>query len=126
MTQRHTRFKAFTGELAEDKALGSITADIERFVREAKVSPKSIGVEYLEGARKIVMTLGYRDDQPAQDVRVSCVKLGKMDLVNDLAGLEQAMTRAAEAQGDVICHELYITEDGQFFMVFLATVGPPT
>jgi hypothetical protein len=31
------------------------------------------------------------------------------------------MAKAAEAQGDVICHELYITEDDQFFMVFMAT-----
>ena len=122
--QVHSRFKVFAGELDANKTIGLLADQITSFVREAKVAAKSIGVEYIESAGRLIITLGYRDDEPWYPVAVNCVSLGKIDAMgNDFAVLEQAMSEAALKQSNIICHELYVTDDREFLMIFMTFVS---
>jgi hypothetical protein len=119
MDQIHTKFKVFTGPLAADKTIGPLGKEIETFVSQGHIAAKSIGVEYLEHTRRLVMTLGYRDDQAGYPVKIHCTRIGKIDTNTDFTKLEQAMGAAAAAARNVLCHELYITEDDEFYMVLM-------
>lgn len=117
MTQVHTRFKVFHGKRAEDGTIGELARQIEDFANSNKVSAKSIGVEYLESAGELVMTLGYNDDEHSP-IKIHCERVGTVDKA-DFSSLEVAMMEAASRQKNIICHELYITDDGSFYMVFM-------
>ena len=95
--QTHGRFKAFTGNLQSDRSLGPLADQISAWAREAKAAPKSIGVEYLEASKRLVLTVGYRDDEPAYPVKLASVSLGRICklVADDLAGLESKMEEAA-------------------------------
>ncbi|HEU4408927.1 MAG TPA: hypothetical protein VFS43_26935 [Polyangiaceae bacterium] len=120
-TQTHGRFKAFTGKLQADRSLGSLADEVSAWARAAKAAPKSIGVEYLEASQRLVLTVGYRDDEPGYPVKLTSVSLGRISRLegDELAGLESKMEAAAARLSDVICHELFITEDDEFLMVFM-------
>ncbi len=117
MTQVHTKFKVFHGKRAEDGTIGELARQIEDFANSNKVSAKSIGVEYLESADELVMTLGYNDDEHSP-IKIHCERVGTVDKA-DFSALETAMMQAASNQKNIICHELYITDDGSFYMVFM-------
>jgi hypothetical protein len=118
--QVHQRFKVFTGDAGADGGIASLAPEVERFVRERGVAAKSIGVEFLESARKLVLTLGYRDDEAGYPVRLTARSVGKVDSLDDLSGLEARMGEAAGDLDGVLCHELFVTDDGEFVMVFMA------
>ncbi len=122
LKQIHNKFKIFTGALAADKTIGPLADQISGFVAENKVAAKSIGVEYLESAKKLIITLGYRDDAETYGVKVQTVSLGKIGGLEsgDVSRLEAAMTDACEKIDNIICHELYITDDGDFLVVFMS------
>jgi hypothetical protein len=118
--QVHGKFKVFAGVLDADKSLGSLAGDVAAFVRDNEVAAKSIGIEYLESTGNIIVTLGYRDDEPWYPISLKCVSLGHVDaLAGDFAALESAMSAASQKQKNIICHELYVTEDREFLMVFM-------
>lgn len=119
--QVHDKFKVFTGTPG-DGELGPIASQVEQFVREHGVAPKSIGVEFLERAKKLVLTVGYRDDEPGYEVRLTSRSLGTVDSLDDLCGLEQRMSAAAGELHGVLCHELFVTDEDEFVMVFMARV----
>jgi hypothetical protein len=124
--QVHNKFKIFAGGAAGDRSLGTLGDEVTRFVADSKVAAKSIGVEYLESARRIIITLGYRDDEPAYPVALTTVSLGKTeDLASrdDFAALEKAIGAASARLSRIICHELYITEEHEFLMVFMTHQG---
>jgi hypothetical protein len=120
--QVHSKFKVFTGSLAADHGLGALASQVEAFAADGKVAAKSIGVEYLESVQQLVITLGYRDDEPGYAVRLTTAPLGVIDkLEGDAIGvLEARMSEAADKVADVICHELYVTETHEFHMVFMS------
>jgi hypothetical protein len=117
--QVHAQFKVFTGAATTDEAVDGVFSEVERFVAERGVAPKSIGVEYLEAAGRLVFTLGYRADEPPYRVRVTRQSLGTVDSMDDLSGLESRMASAAAGLANVICHELFVRADGEFVMVFM-------
>jgi hypothetical protein len=123
LKQIHNKFKIFTGALAADKTIGPLADQIASFVTEHKVAAKSIGVEYLESAKKLIITLGYREgDDESYGVKVTTVSLGKIGGLEsgDVSRLEGAMTDACQKVENIICHELYITDDGDFLVVFMS------
>jgi hypothetical protein len=81
--QSHSSFKIFVGTLGEDNSIDDISTQVETFVAENSVAAKSIGVEYLEAAARLVVTLGYRSDEPTYTVKLSAVSLGKADVFGD-------------------------------------------
>lgn len=121
--QVHAKFKVFTSTSNTDAAIDGVFSEVESFVRDRQVAPKSIGVEYLEAAGRLVFTLGYREDEAPYGIRITRQSLGKVDSLDDLSGLESRMAGAAANLANVICHELFITADGEFVMVFMATAA---
>jgi hypothetical protein len=118
--QVHTNFKVFVGDVAPDQSIGNLGAEVAAFARAGGIAAKSIGVEYLESQKKIVVTLGYRTDEAPYPIRLQSVPLGKVQvLTKDFSALELAMANAAEQQSNVICHELYVTENQDFFLVLM-------
>ena len=116
-TQVHKKFKLFVGATQEDQGLGSLGDQVEEFAKDK--AAKSIGVEFLEAAKKLVITLGYRDDEPAYPVTIRAENLGKLSIDN-LSDVENKISQASQSAGDVICHEIYVTDNDDFMMVFLA------
>jgi len=119
--QVHARFKLFTGELGGDLSLGKLANDVEAFAASQKCAAKSIGVEYLEHERRLVISLGYIEGGETYPVRLRSVSLGtasKLDAAA-LARLEKRMCDEAEKLKNVICHELFVTEKDEFVMVFM-------
>jgi hypothetical protein len=118
--QVHTQFKVFVGQLAADQSIGGLAAEVAAFAQTNNVAAKSIGVEYVEALKRIVVTLGYRMDEAPYPIRLQSVPLGKIHvLATDFSALESAMAHAAEQQSNVICHELYVTESQDFFLVLM-------
>ena len=118
--QVHTNFKVFVGELAADGPIGDLGMMVSSFAKTEGVAAKSIGVEYLESLKKIVITLGYRTDESPYPIRLQTVALRKVQvLAGDFSALESTMAKAAEKHSNVICHELYATENQDFFLVLM-------
>jgi hypothetical protein len=119
--QVHGKFKMFAGELDSDGSIGHLAKEAAAWVRGAKVAPKSIGVEYLESEKRVILTVGYRDDEPGYDVKLTSVpiaRIGKLDS-GDIARLEREMEKACGKLSRIICHELFVTEKGDLSMVFM-------
>ena len=118
--QVHTKFKVFVGGLSPDSTLGTLAAEVSDFASEAKIAAKSIGVEYLESLKRLVVTLGYRDDEDFYPIELHSVPLGKIDaLAGNFLSLENAMAEASARQPNIICHELYVTEERDFVLVLM-------
>jgi hypothetical protein len=118
--QVHDKFKVFTGELAKDKTIGKLAEEVAAFARHSHVAAKSIGVEYIESAGRLLITLGYCDDKEPYPIKLHSVPLGKIGtLTTDFSKLEAAMAEASGKIRNIICHELYLTGDGDFVMVFM-------
>ena len=120
--QVHGKFKVFTGKLAADGSLGSLATDVEAWVKSAKVAPKSIGVEFIESAAVLMLSVGYRDDEAPYLVKLSSVQIGKIEGTDaaGLANIERAMAGAGAKVSNVICHELYVTGSNDLLMVFMS------
>lgn len=123
--QVHSKFKLFAGALSPDGSLGLLAKEVETFAAAAKAAPKSIGVEYLEHSNQVVVSLGYRDDEPPYPIKLSTVSLGKIESLSAeaLTRLETTMAEAASKTPGVICHELLVTGEDEFIMVFMATAN---
>jgi hypothetical protein len=119
--QVHNKFKVFSGTLGADRTMGGLAREVESWVRSAKVAPKSIGVEYVEAAGRLLLSIGYRDDEPGYAVALTTVEVGRIEALDapGLAKVEQAMAAATAKLNDVICHELYVTGSNELLMVFM-------
>jgi len=123
--QVHSRFKLFSGKLGAGGSLGKLATEVADFAKKAKAAPKSIGVEYLEHSKEVVFSLGYRDDQPPYDIKLDTVSLGKVESLSptELARVEKKMEEAAAKVKDLICHELLVTDQNEFVLVFMKHVA---
>jgi hypothetical protein len=116
----HNQFKVFTGPLGPNTNIDAIAAQVENFAEG--FAAKSIGVEYHEPTKRLVVSLGYSTNGEKYPVKLVGVSLGRVEDLSgsDFSGLEIAMGNAAALVENVICHEMFITEDNAFFMVLLA------
>jgi hypothetical protein len=123
--QVHSKFKLFAGTLDPSGSLGSLGTDVEKFAAGAKAAPKSIGVEYLEHSKQVVISLGYRDDEAPYPIKLSSVSLGKVETFSaeECKKLEEKMGAAAAKVPGIICHELLVTGDHEFVMVFMTNAS---
>ena len=119
-SQVHDKFKVFSGELAPDKTIGKLADEVAAFASKSKIAAKSIGVEYVESAGRLLITLGYRDDVESYPIKLHSVSLGKIDpAAKDFRPLEKAMSEATAKYRNIICHELYMTDERDTVMVFM-------
>jgi hypothetical protein len=119
--QSHSKFKVFIPEdnLSEQEATRRLNTMLTAWTKDGKVAPKSVGVEYLEASKRLVLSIGYRDDEQGYAVKLTTISLGKPNLFPD--AIETAMNKAAESlDADVICHEFFVTGEGEFVMVFMS------
>ena len=123
--QVHGKFKVFTGALAADGTLGGLSGEVESWVRSAKVAPKSIGVEFIESFGTLLLSVGYRDDEPGYPVKLSAVRIGAIESTDaaGLAVIERQMASAGGKVSNIICHELYVTAQNDLLMVFMSHHG---
>jgi hypothetical protein len=112
----HSQFKIFKGTLAN---VSDLQKSIESFVAENKISARSIGIEFIEHSKEVLISLGYSKEGEHSPVSIGFVNLGKVDLGNTSA-IEKLMSEAAEKQKNVICHELCITDTQEFMMLFMS------
>lgn len=118
--QVHDKFKIFSGELAADGSIGKLADEVAAFANRSKIAAKSIGVAYLEPGERLVLTLGYRDDEEPYPVKLHCIALGKVDIkAGDFHALESSMAQATGKHRNIICHELYVTGGHNFTMVLM-------
>jgi hypothetical protein len=118
--QEHSKFKVFVGMLTKSKSIGVLANKVAKFAEEQRIAAKSIGVEYLETPGQLLITLGYREDEPYYPIRLYCHRLGKIDVLGgDYTGLERAMEKAAKKYKNIICHELYATEEHELLMILM-------
>jgi hypothetical protein len=120
--QVHTKFKLFTGPLDASGNLGALAGQVTAWAKDARVAAKSIGVEFVESTKHMILSVGYRDDEPAYGITLASSKIGKLGKLDaaELARLERAMGAAAAKIEHVICHELYVTDANELFVVTMA------
>ena len=119
--QVHTKFKLFVGSVDKTGNIGTLAADVAAWAKGAKCAPKSIGVEFVESSKKLILSVGYRDDEKAHGIKLTSQKVGsvaKLD-AGELTKLEKAMGEAATKHKNVICHELYVTDANELFIVVM-------
>lgn len=119
--QVHGKFKVFVGDVAADGSIGALAQQVASFVSDARIAPKSIGVECLESSGKLVLSLGYRDDEAAYGIKLESHPIGSLGSLDagDVSRLESAMTKVTATLGDIICHELFVTKDGTCRLVVM-------
>jgi hypothetical protein len=87
---------------------------------KSKIAAKSIGVAYLEPSKRVVITLGYADDEDDYPIKLHSVRLGKVDIKgNDFSALEKKIGEASAKHRNIICHELYVTGGDDFTVVVM-------
>ena len=117
--QVHDKFKLFAGKLAADHTIGSLADEVAAFASHSRAAAKSIGVVCPSPGR-VLITLGYRADAEPYAIKLHSVPLGKLDAAAaDFSSLEKAMGHAAGKYSNIICHELYVTPDGDAMMVIM-------
>lgn len=119
--QVHNHFKVFAGTYDAQGGLGGLDAAVPAWVAESGAAAKSVGVEYLESAKRLVLTVGYRTDEPGYAIALKTVNVGRVESLDaaGLASLEGRMTQAAAGIANIICHELFVTETHEVLMVFM-------
>jgi hypothetical protein len=123
--QVHNHFKVFVHAYDTRTGPGELSAAVSAWVKSSGAAPKSIGVEYLEASKRLVLSVGYRTDEPGYPVEIKTVSLGRVESLDGAgqADLEGRMARAATGVDNIICHELFVTEDHEFLMVFMTHGG---
>ncbi len=120
--QVHTKFKLFAGTLDKGGGLATLAGEVATWAKGAKVAAKSIGIEFLEKDHKVILSIGYRDDEPGYGIALKSTKIGSIGKLDaaDLGKLEKAMGDAAAHDKAVICHELYVTDTNELFVVTMS------
>jgi hypothetical protein len=125
-TQVHEHFKLFAGKLDASGDIKDLADTVRNWVAEAKVAPKSIGIEFIERSKTILLSIGYREtsDEAPYAVELASTKICQVQEVGpeDLARIERGLAAAASTAKNVICHELYVTDQDDLFMVTMAKV----
>ncbi len=120
--QVHESFKLFAGKLDAAGHIGDLAKQVTAWAASAKVAPKSIGIEFVEHSKQVILSVGYRSDEAGYGITLASSKIGKIDKLDqaELTKLEGALGKAAGAQQNVICHELYVTDANELYMVTMS------
>jgi hypothetical protein len=120
--QVHEAFKLFAGKLDGGGHITEVGKQVTAWAASGKVAPKSIGIEFVESSKQVIFSVGYRQDEAGYGVKIASAKIGKISALDaaELSRLERALTEAAAAHADVICHELYVTDANELYMVTMS------
>lgn len=113
----HSKFLVFVADPQDGLLPSSLCATVEQEVKSKGLAPKSIGVEYLEGRQKVVLSLGYNELETGYPIKLQAIRLGKLGL--DPQAIASAMETAASKVNGVICHEFYVLGDEEYVLVVM-------
>ena len=123
--QVHYLFKLFFGSLDDAGHITEVAKQVNEWAAKDKVAVKSVGAAYAKG--KLMLTIGYRDDEEPYEVALHSSKIGRVGPLDD--DEMQRFTRAIVAGGNnwppVLGHTLYVTKDGDLYLVVLSLVEAP-
>ena len=120
--QVHDSFKLFAGKLDAAGHISDIAAQVAAWSAGKKFSPKSVGIEFIESTKQVILSIGFRDDEEGYGVKLASAKIGKLGGLeaDELVRLERALGSAAANQQNVICHELYVTDANELYIVTMS------
>ena len=118
MIQVHGKFKLFAASYESENDLNALLRQVETWIRDNKVAPKSIGIEFLEKSNTLIMSIGYRDDE-SYPVSLQVVKAGKLDSNFVFDKNERDIATAVQSIERIICHELFVTGDDDLSIIFM-------
>jgi hypothetical protein len=124
VSQAHNQFKVFIPKagISYDAAMKENGDQVAAWSKTGEVHPKSVSIEYIESKKQLVLSVGYvraTAKEPGYSVYLQVVSIGNHpELRADR--LEDVMRQAAVGVPNVICHEFFVTDEGEFVMVFLA------
>lgn len=118
--QTHEKFKIFRGK-TERGHFSELFAQLENFANLPNHAAKSIGAEYLEDSKELILTLGYTAvEGQGNNVKVEVKHIGNLSEANE--ALEQKIGEAAHNLHNVICHALYINAGDDLSMIFMCDI----
>lgn len=118
MSQIHNEFKLFTHPYTSVASIAELAGKVEAWVKSASVAPKSIGIEYLDGSKVVVISLGFTRQEP-HAVKLVAESIGRIDVDGDLSAVEKKMGSFADHHKNVICHELIVTDKNELITVLM-------
>jgi hypothetical protein len=116
--QIHNKFKFFVVEFDGKKLPAAVKKEIVKFANEGKVTPKSIGIEFLESESKLVISLGYAEKKHANKFDISIKKIGAFAGVGSIESIEKSMEKVAGKVNGIVCHEFFVA-NGEMQAIFL-------
>lgn len=120
MEQTHEKFKLFrisgiNGNF--DQAF----KQVEEFANQPNLSPKSIGAEFLEKTNELLLTLGYTPATgQSNNIKLKVYEIGKLNENTEV--IENKIAEKAKQIKTVICHELFVTQNDDIHMIFMANI----
>ncbi len=116
--QIHSKFKFFVIDY-KDKLNAKTKKEIIEFANQEKVTPKSVGVEFIESNSTLVVSLGYTEKKNTNKFDISIKKIGKFSGVADVPAIEKSMEKVASKVNGIICHEFFTTSANEIYSIFL-------
>jgi len=120
--QVHDRFKLFVGELDDAGHVTNLAKSVYEWVAKHKVAVKSVSAAAAMG--KLMLTIGYRDDEPSYEIALHSSKLGRVGPLD--ADETTRFNRAIESGGmnwpPVIGHAMYVTKNDDLYLVVMSLV----
>lgn len=117
--QIHSKFKFFVIDYKEGKLNAKVKKEILTFANNGKITPKSIGIEFIESNSTLVISLGYSEKKSKNKFDISIKKVGKFTGVSDVSTVEKNMEKISAKVSGIICHEFFTTNAQEMFSVFL-------
>jgi len=120
-TQIHNKFKFFVIDYKEGKLSAKTKKEITDFANNGKITPKSVGVEFIESNSTLIISLGYSQKKSKDNFDISVKKVGKFSGVSDVPTVEKSMEKVASKIDGIICHEFFTTSSNEMYSIFLTT-----
>ena len=117
--QVHNKFKFFVIDYKDNKLSAKTKKEIVDFANNKKVTPKSVGVEFIESNATLVISLGYAEKKSTHKFDISIKKVGKFSGVKDVPVVEKNMEKIASKINGIICHEFFTTSASDMYSIFL-------
>lgn len=117
--QVHNKFKFFSIESKDGKISAKAKKEILSFTNNEKITPKSVGVEFVESDSTLIISIGYSSRKDSNKYNLVTKKIGKFTGSNDIPAVEKSMEKVASKLDGIICHEFFTTNEKEMFSIFL-------
>lgn len=117
--QVHNKFKFFVVSYQDGKLSTKLKKEIIEFTNGGKVTPKSIGVEFIESNSTLIISIGYSEKKSSNKFDISIKKVGKFAGTSDIPSIERNMEKVASKVNGIICHEFFTTNAKEIYSIFL-------